>query len=150
MVKCTSKAAYLDLKDSGTEQTQADKILAIISSYEGISLSEILRAYRSQYGAIELSSVSGRCTLLKDNKLIEEKGTRPCTVTGKTINILWAKDRCTHEAYRNKHHIQLQNMDRGTVWYSAVIQTCKDCGADISQYRLVEIKNHREYLKGLK
>ncbi len=149
MIRQTSVDSYSEVKQT-CELSQSEKIKVIISEYEGISMSEILRAYRSRYGAIELSSVSARCNKLKKDGEIEERSTRPCTVSGKNVHILWIKGACTHDKFRAKNYVQLQNMEKGTVWHGKIIESCPDCGQDISKYRLVEIKNHQEYMRGLK
>ena len=59
------------------------------------------------------------------------------------------KDECSHDFYRSKHYVQLQNMAKGTVWHGKIVSVCKDCGVNISKYRLVEIKTKDEYLRGL-
>lgn len=149
MTRATSKESYKEIKASGAEARQEDKILAIISKYTGVSMQEIMRDYRASYGPIELSSVSARCNLLKENKLIEEIGKRPCTVSGKSVNILVKKAACQHDRYRTKEYQQVGKLTKNVAWHSKAIQTCEDCGEDISKYSLVRVKTGAEYIGGL-
>lgn len=89
--RATSKAAFLEERETGRIATQEDKILDIISLGGSLSLQEIMQIYRGKHGNIELSSVSARCNKLKDSELIFEAHPRKCSISGKTINPLMTK-----------------------------------------------------------
>jgi len=149
MNRCTSKASYIELKESGAELTQAAKILGIIRTGYSMSLQEIMQRYREIYGNIELSSVSARCKKLKDDKQVIEDSPRKCNITEKTVNPLKIPNTCNHDRYRNKHYQQKGSIHRDIVWRGQIVDKCEDCGEDISKYRLMPVKTANEYIKGL-
>jgi len=91
MTRPTSKASFLEEKEKGHVSTQEEKILEIISLGGNLSLQEIMQIYRGKWSNIELSSVSARCNKLKADDKIFEGNPRKCSVTGKTINPLYAE-----------------------------------------------------------
>jgi len=61
---------------------------------------------------------------------------------------------CKHNRYRTSSYMQSGQIREVTshrstnniAWYSAQINKCADCGADISQYKLHEVMTGEEYL----
>lgn len=149
-VKCTSKASYLDIKEQGTDKTQAEKILEIIELGGTLSMQELMKIYRGKWGNIELSSVSARCNKLKEEGKIIEAPPRRCEISGKTVNPLTA-NKCTHDRYREKdymcHPVALKSDN--IAWVGKIAQRCKDCGADISFAKRAKVMTAEEYLKSI-
>ena len=147
MTRATSKASYREVKEDGSESSQADKILEIISIGGDWSLQEIMEAYRAKWGNIELSSVSARVNKLKDpdNPSIKEAAPRKCAVSGKTINPLTV-NKCTHEKYKTKDYMMYSNavkaFEAGDIKIIGTqVINCEDCGADISHAKRVKVKS---------
>lgn len=152
MTRTTSKASYFDLKESGAEMSQSDKILDICNGSDPLSLQEIMNAYRARYGNIELSSVSARVNKLKEEGKLTEHSPRKCSVTGKTINPVSA-NKCTHDRYRAKNYMMSENamkaMKKGDiVWRGMIIKNCQDCGVDISHAKRVQVKTFEQWNGG--
>ena len=148
MTRATSKASYRTTRESGQELSQSDKILGIIQLGDDLSLQEIMKIYRGNWGNIELSSVSARCNKLKEEEKIFEASPRKCAITGKTVNPLTAK-KCTHEKYKTKDYMMYSNavkaFDKGEIKIiGTVVDVCKDCGADISHAKRVKVKSTKE------
>lgn len=144
MNRATSKASYRTTRESGQELSQSDKILGIIQLGGDLSLQEIMKIYRGNWGNIELSSVSARCNKLKEEEKIIEAAPRKCAITGKTVNPLTAK-KCTHDKYRSKDYMMYSNAakahDRGEIKIiGTLVINCEDCGADISHAKRVKVK----------
>ena len=150
MSRCTSKAAHLEERATGRVMSQEDKILEIISIGGDWSLQEIMAAYRAKWGNIELSSVSARCNKLKEEGKIIEASPRKCAITDKTINPLTA-NLCTHDRYRSKDYMCWPTAikDENIAWVGMAVKHCKDCGADISEFRRALVLTADEYLKKL-
>lgn len=58
---------------------------------------------------------------------------------------------CTHDRYKQGHHSTadkaLQRMKSGqVVWRGIVITHCEDCGADISEHRIVPVLTPDEWM----
>ena len=148
MVKTTSKASYRETKESGQELSQSDKILGIIQLDGDLSLQEIMKIYRGNWGNIELSSVSARCNKLKEEGKIFEAPPRKCSITDKTVNPLTAK-KCTHEKYKTKDYMMYSNavkaFEAGDIKIIGTpVTSCEDCGADISHAKRVKVKSTKE------
>lgn len=148
MTRCTSKASYQKIKESGSELSQEDKILEIISIGGDWSLQEIMAAYRAKWGNIELSSVSARCNKLKEEGKVFEAAPRKCSITEKTINPLIAK-KCTHEKYKAKDYMMYSNAVKAfkrneLKIIGTPVLKCEDCGADISHAQRVKVKRTKE------
>jgi len=148
MNRSTSKASYREEKENCNVMKQEDIILEIISNGGDWSLQEIMEIYRSDWGKIELSSVSARCNKLKEQEKIIEASPRKCTITDKTINPLIAK-KCTHDKYRSNDYMMYSNAvkahDKGEIKIiGTLVINCEDCGADISHAKRVRIKNLEE------
>ena len=150
MTKCTSKASYIEIRESGTEMSQADKILDIISIGGDWSLQEAMAAYRAKWGNIELSSVSARANKLKENGKIIEGNPRKCAVTDKTINPL-KLNKCTHDRYRTKDYMCHPKAlkDENIAWIDKIVTHCEDCGADISHAKRAAVLTADEYIRRL-
>ena len=151
MNRATSKASYRETKESGSELSQADKILGIIQLGGDFSLQEIMKIYRGNWGNIELSSVSARCNKLKEEEKIFETSPRKCAITDKTVNPLTAK-KCTHDRYRSKDYMMYSNaakaFEKGDIQIIGTpVIKCEDCGEDISHANRVKIRNMRETKK---
>ena len=154
MNRATSKASYREIKESGEELTQLEKILGIIQLGGDLSLQEVMKIYRGNWGNIELSSVSARCNKLKEEGKIFEASPRKCAITDKTINPLTA-NKCTHERYKTENYMLASNalkaMSRGDiVRIGKVVQSCEDCGMDISHAKRVRVETFEEYQGSLK
>lgn len=151
MTRSTSKASYLETRESGQESTQSDKILEIISLGGNLSLQEIMQIYRGKHGNIELSSVSARCNKLKAGGKIIEAEPRKCSLTDKTVNPLTA-NKCTHEFYKTANFMQLEKArkDPNIAWTGKIVQKCKDCDMDIAFARRVQVKTAEQYLRSMK
>ena len=153
MNRATSKASHREIKEDGSEISQANKILEIISIGGDWSLQEIMKAYRAKWGNIELSSVSARVNKLKDpdDPKIIEAAPRKCAITDKTINPLRVKS-CSHDRYRSKHYMMYSNavkaFEKGDVQIiGTTVSECEDCGEDISHANRVKVRNMRETKK---
>jgi len=149
MNRATSKASFLSTKECGSEVNQSGRILAIIHDIHNASLQEIMREYRARHGNIELSSVSARVNKMKKSEEIVECAPRKCSISLRTINPLKIKGACNHNMYRNIHYSQLNSIPKKAVWHGKIVQSCQECGRNISKYALVEIKTQSEYLQGL-
>lgn len=154
MTRATSKAAFLEERETGKVISQEQKILEIIAIGGDWSLKEIKAAYTAKWGEIETSSVAGRCNTLKgDERLgipakIFEVTTRKCSISGKVINALSA-NKCTHEKYKGEGYMMASNalkaMQTGQIaWRGMVVDKC-ECGADISQARRVPVMTFEQY-----
>lgn len=150
MTRSTSQASYKEAKESGSEMSQADKILEIISIGGDWSLQEIMAAYRAKWGNIELSSVSARCNKLKEEGKIIEASPRKCAITDKTINPLTA-NLCTHDRYRSKDYMCWPTAikDENIAWVGTTVTHCKDCGSDISEFKRAPVLTAAEYIRKL-
>lgn len=148
MTRCTSTASYREIREDGTELSQSEKILEIISIGGTFSLQEIMAIYRGKYGNIELSSVSARCNKLKEEGKIIEGKTRKCAVSGKTINEL-KLNTCTHDRYRTDDYMCHPKAlkDENIAWVGMVVTHCKDCGTDIEFARRAPALSAAEYLR---
>lgn len=153
MVKCTSKASYLEVKESGAELSQSGKILAIIHDLKSSSLQEIMAEYRSRHGNIELSSVSARVNKLKDpdNPKVREGTPRKCTISAKTINPIEIIGQCRHLSLKtDSFEYEGKRKLSSTVWRGKRIDACPECGKDISQWNVVPVRTMNEYMRKLK
>jgi len=150
MTKCTSKAAYLEERQTGRVLSQEEKILDIINVDRDFSLQEIMAVYRDKHGNIELSSVAARCNSLKKDKKIFEGDPRKCSLTKKRINPLSA-NKCTHEFYKTNNFMQYEKAvkDPNICWTGMIEKTCKDCGQDIGFARRVQVKTVDQYMRGI-
>ena len=80
-MRITSKKAYDELKTTGKELTQKERILQLlIEQQRPLSLQEICALT-----GIQINAVSGRVHTLKHEGKIHESTKRPCGVTKKTI-----------------------------------------------------------------
>ena len=147
MSRPTSKAAFLEIKESGAEVTQAGKILGIVQNGGSMSLREILAAYRENYGDIESSSVSARVNKLKEDSQLEEGQQRKCSITDKIINPVRIAGVCSHNHYRSDEFQQLNKVSKDIVWTGRIVQECRDCKDDISKYKLVPVMTKNQYLR---
>ena len=148
MNRATSKASYRTTRESGQELSQSDKILGIIQLGGDLSLQEIMKIYRGNWGNIELSSVSARCNKLKEEGKITEANPRKCSITEKTVNPLTV-NKCTHEKYKTKDYMMYSNAVKAfEIGDVKIIGTpvinCEDCGADISHAKRVKVKSTKE------
>ena len=150
-MKATSKASYREIKESGTEMSQSDKILEIINIGGTLSMQELMAIYRGKYGNIELSSISARCNQLKADGKIIEASPRKCSISDKTINPLTA-NKCEHKRYKTVNYMQYERAikDLNICHIGMIEQTCKDCNADISFARRVRVMKADEYMRGIK
>ena len=81
MIRMTSKKAYDELKTTGKELTQKERILQLlIEQQRPLSLQEICALT-----GIQINAVSGRVNTLKKERRVHESTKRPCGVTKKTI-----------------------------------------------------------------
>lgn len=147
-VKATSKAAFLEERETGRVMSQEDRILEIISIGGDWSMQEVLAAYRAKWGKIELSSVSARINKLKADLKVIEGPPRKCEITKKTINSLTA-NKCTHEKYKGDGFMMADNamkaMKRNEIaWVGMVIAEC-ECGADISHAKRVPVMTYKQW-----
>ena len=154
MIKCTSKASYREIKEDGSEFSQSDKILGIIQLGGDLSLQEIMKIYRGNWGNIELSSVSARCNNLKKENKIFEALPRKCSITDKTVNPLTAK-KCTHDRYKANNYMMYSNavkaFEMGDIKIIGTpVINCEDCGADISHAKRVKVKSTKEEIQPTK
>jgi len=153
MNRPTSKAAYLEVKESGKEARQADKILAIITRLGSASLQEIMAEYRRDWGNIELSSVSARCNKLKEEQIIRESDVRKCSITNISVNVLSVWPECKHQHFNSDQFEWTTENNRkridATVWRGIKVIACPDCGRDVSKYNFVPVKTTQQYLRGL-
>lgn len=60
-------------------------------------------------------------------------------------------DECNHDRYRTSEYMQYgaAMRDADICWIGMRIQTCHDCGEDLSQYRIVPVKTVPQYLKSI-
>ncbi len=146
--KCTSKASYREIREDGTELSQSDKILGIIQLGGDLSMQEIMKIYRGNWGNIELSSVSARCSKLKEEGKVVESSPRKCAITGKTVNPLTA-NKCTHDRYRSKDYMCHPKAlkDENIAWVDKIVTHCQDCGADISHAKRAAVLTADEYMR---
>ena len=94
MTRCTSKAAYLTVREDGRELTQAQKIYDIIGRRANMSLSEIQQEYENRHSIrIDKGTVSARVNKMKseDVDAVAEDLPRKCLITGKTVNPVYVK-----------------------------------------------------------
>ena len=152
MGRATSKASYIEERETGRVMSQEDKILDIIAIGGDWSLKEIKAAYTAKWGEIETSSVSARCNSLKDpdNPKIFEVRTRKCSISDKVINALSAI-KCSHDKYRGAgwmcHPKALK--DTNIAWVGMIVEKCEDCGMDIEFARRAPVLTADEYLRSL-
>ena len=85
-VRNTSKKAYKEINEDGTDYSQYDHIMIIVNSLQsnykgwGMSLREI-----SKFSGIEINAVSGRVNELKKQKKLHEMPRRKCSITKRLI-----------------------------------------------------------------
>lgn len=95
-VRNTSKAAFLSATESGLTSIERRRIYNVIERNPGITRREIYNLFRlngelsSKGNEIDYSTVSARCTALKDDyELIYEEGCKKNPGTTKSANKLY-------------------------------------------------------------
>ncbi len=66
-----------------------------------------------------------------------------------SVNKYLEKHACNHDRYYTKQYAKLGELSKKVVWHGKIIHECEDCGEDLSSYRLVEVKDKDEYIRGL-
>jgi len=87
-IRCTSIAAYRELKANGKLKTQRGMILRVIADRANMSLREIQKAVVKRFDKfLDVGTISARVKAMKDEKiLVEEPYPRKCIYSKVTVH----------------------------------------------------------------
>lgn len=83
MVRCTSKAAFIDNEKTGFNSTKRAQIFNYILEHPGCSRGDIERGLE-----MKINCVTGRVNELLESGLIREEGCKHDSVSGRSVNCL--------------------------------------------------------------
>lgn len=85
MTRSTSKAAYIELNDTGKASTKRSQIMAFVELYPGCSRGDIVRSIPG----MTVNCCSGRVRELLDSGALIEDGCAHDPITGRSVNRLF-------------------------------------------------------------
>ena len=85
MIRATSKAAYIELNDTGKASTKRAQIMAYVEAHPGCSRGDIVRSVPG----MTVNCCSGRVRELLDSGALIEDGCTHDPITGRSVNRLF-------------------------------------------------------------